>query len=195
MTRVPANRYAIFCLIASGGFLFDLWSKNTVFDWLGYPHGVSKAYIDSWVTFRFYTSFNHGALWGLGQGFSWLFASLSIVAIIAVVYWLFVRGAAVSLWLTVSLAAIMSGTLGNLWDRLGLHGCIDNNGDPLFAVRDFLLFTFGKFPWPVFNLADVFLVTGAVMLVLQSFGSEKQPETDVATQSAEETTPAGAGTG
>jgi len=195
MTRVPANRYAIFGLIAGGGFLFDLWTKNSVFDWLGYPDGVSKAYIESWLTFRFYTSFNHGALWGFGQGFSWLFASLSIVAIIAVVYWLFVRGAAVSGWLTVSLALIMSGTLGNLWDRLGLHGCIDNNGGLLFAVRDFLLFSFGKFHWPVFNFADAFLVTGAIMLVLQSFGSEMQPETAVVTESAEETSPAGASTG
>ena len=36
MTRVPANRYAIFCLIASGGFFFDLWSKNAVFARLGW---------------------------------------------------------------------------------------------------------------------------------------------------------------
>ena len=36
------------------------------------------------------------------------------------------------------------------------------------AVRDFLLFHFNGWDWPVFNFADVFLVTGATMLALQS---------------------------
>ena len=118
------------------------------------------------------------ALWGIGQGYTWIFAILSAVAVVGVLYWLFALGAANSWWLTLSLALIMAGTLGNLYDRLGLHGCIVN-GTIKYAVRDFLLFTFGDWNYPVFNFADVFLVTGALMLVVQSFRAEAvsdQPE-------------------
>src|SRR5262245_59486764 len=108
MKRVPANRYVLFALIALTGLAWDLYAKAVVFGDLGFPGGVprplvagthevfahpperegeSVAYINSWVTFRLYTSFNHGALWGMGQGKTWLFASLSVVAVFAAVYW------------------------------------------------------------------------------------------------------------
>lgn len=173
MDSIPANRFWIFLAIAAGGLTLDLYSKSAVFEHLGYPGQQS-----SWVVgdstpidFRFYTSMNEGALWGMGQGYAWLFAALSLVAASAILYWLFVRGAALSRWLTVSLALVMAGTLGNLYDRIGMPGCIDpRSGETWYAVRDFLLFTFWGWPWPVFNFADVFLVCGAAMLVLQSFG-------------------------
>lgn len=194
---VPASRYALFITLALTAAAVDLYSKHAVFEDLGYPgprlnlphlvdspgrherfqprhdgdaivEGVSTAYLDGWLGFRLYTNFNEGALWGLGQGGSWLFASLTVVAICGVVYWLFFHGAAVSIWLTCALALVTGGALGNFYDRLGLHGCVDATGSTRYAVRDFLLFTFGGWHWPVFNFADVFLVTGAIMLVLQS---------------------------
>jgi signal peptidase II len=178
MTRMSANRYIVFLLIAVSGAGWDLYTKHRVFRDLGYPGGESdwvKEFFDGWLTYRHYTSFNKGALWGLGQEFTWLFASLSVVAALGILYWLFVHGAARSLWLTTALALIMGGTLGNLYDRLGLHGCLDETGQLLRAVRDFHLFTFGNWSWPIFNYADSFLVTGAIMLVLQSFQPDEQP--------------------
>ena len=192
MKRVPANRYVVFFLIAGIGLFWDLFSKDTVFADLGYHdpdapavvlkqgdhqlfahppliEGRSKLYLNGWLKFRLFTNFNRGALWGIGQGKSWLFAMLSIVAVFGVLYWLFVRGAASGKWLTVCLAFIMGGTLGNLYDRLGWHGYTNKNGEIIHAVRDFLFFEFGKFHYPVFNFADVCLVTGALMLGLYSF--------------------------
>ncbi len=137
------------------------------------------------MQFRLYTSFNEGALWGIGQGFTAVFAGLSLLAIVGIVLWLFAFRGAASLWLTVTLGLVMSGTLGNLYDRLGWHGC-EVAGRQLFAVRDFLSFTFGTYHYPIFNFADVFLVTGAIMLGLYSFlmeieaadgaKAEKKPE-------------------
>ena len=189
MTPVPTSRYVAFGLIAATGLLADLSSKSRVFAALGYPQRGTEPFFEGAVTFRLYTSLNEGALWGMGQGYAWLFAALSLVAVIGVVYWLFFRGAAVSWWLTVSLALIMSGTLGNLYDRLALHGCVHPVDDqPWHAVRDFLHFQFQfgalQYDWPVFNFADVFLVTGAVMLVLHSFQPEPQPQTVGEGQSA-----------
>ena len=180
----------------------DLISKSIVFGWLGYPHRQGRVY--QWLgqlsTFRLYTSFNEGALWGVGQGLTWLFAALSVVAVVVIVSLLLVWTSAMpsnwlamalclvprnirvpllqlartqSNWLTVALCLVLSGTLGNLYDRLGLYGYQNpETGQPYRAVRDFLLFTFGNYSWPVFNFADVFLVTGTGMLVAYSFWVE-----------------------
>lgn len=198
LTPFPRSRYALYLVLALAAAGTDLYSKHVVFQDLGFPassenrphipdrpgdhelfeparvagnvvEGVSTAYLDGWIAFRFHTSFNEGALWGFGEGGSSVFAALSVVAIAGVIYWLFLHGAAASAWLTVALALVSGGALGNLYDRLGLHGCRDIATEELrHAVRDFLLFTFGGWHWPVFNFADVFLVTGAIMLVLQS---------------------------
>ncbi len=194
--RIPAGRVILFVLLTAAALTVDLTSKAVVFKDLGYPgadpnptvvgqhdrfslpltreglpitrEGESKAYLDGWLKFRLLTSFNRGALWGLGQDYTWLFAGLSMAAVIGIPVWLFGFSAARSLWLTIALALILGGTLGNLYDRIGLHGCHDDRGATLPAVRDFLLFTFGNFHWPVFNFADVFLVSGASMLVVHS---------------------------
>ncbi|MEM1062666.1 MAG: signal peptidase II [Planctomycetota bacterium] len=169
---LPINRVAVFVTLAVGGLALDLWSKSAVFAWLGAPDGSTGWLLDGWVKYRFYTTFNEGALWGVGQGFTWAFALFSVVAAAGVIYWLFVAGAARSWWLTVSLAFVMAGTLGNLYDRLGLHGEVDAAGVARAAVRDFFHFRLGTFDWAIFNVADVFLVTGAIMLGLQSFAAE-----------------------
>ena len=65
---------------------------------------------------------NWGALFGIGQGMVWLFATLSIAAAMAIPLWLFRFGAARDAWLTFALGGVMAGVLGNLYDRLGLSG-------------------------------------------------------------------------
>ncbi|MDQ3330114.1 MAG: signal peptidase II [Planctomycetota bacterium] len=169
---MPASRTVLFFVLAIGGFAADLYSKNAVFKSLGGEGGRTDWLIDGWLKFRLYTTFNHGALWGVGQGMTWLFAALSVAAICGVFYWLFLSGAARSWWLTVALGFITAGTLGNLWDRAGMHGMNGADGNPIFAVRDFLHFRFGTFDWAVFNVADMLLVTGAIMLGLQSLKPE-----------------------
>ena len=174
LNGIPLLNCMVFIILSPLLLTWDLFSKWLVFSSLGYPHRQS----DSWFVwlwgkdvFRLMTSFNHGALWGMGQGYSSVFACLSIVAAGAVVYWLFVARGAKSLWLTVSLAFVMAGTLGNLFDRLGLHGLRDDlTGQIEYAVRDFLYFEVIR--WPIFNFADTFLVTGAIMLLIQSFQAD-----------------------
>ena len=193
-TGVPANRYVLFAALAIGGVTFDLWTKHAVFGQLGYPNGQSAWQWESpiangWLKFRFHTTFNHGALWGVGQGMTWLFTLLSIAAVVGVIVWLFVFSAARSAWLTTALGLVLGGTLGNLYDRLGLHRCIDPlTGEPILAVRDFMLAHLGTYPWPVFNFADVFLVTGAVMLVIQSLFFEQDKAATAEAPTAENAT-------
>ena len=200
MTAVPASRYWCFGILAAGGLASDLLSKWWVFSQLGAPHRDSDwTYATDFLwgrfEFRLSTVFNKGALFGIGQGFSWLFALLSVLAVAGILYWLFVRSQARSWWLTITLGLIVAGALGNLYDRLHLHGWTNAQGKPQYGVRDFLNCTIPgiefasplrprlrpEYHWPVFNLADVYLVTGAIMLTLYSFvvppsaGSQKDP--------------------
>ena len=72
----------------------------------------------------------------------------------------------------------MAGTLGNLFDRLGLHGLLSEEGQVEYAVRDFMYIKIIN--WPIFNFADTYLVTGAIMLLIQSFFVGQKEEVPVA---------------
>jgi signal peptidase II len=186
---VPRSRYAVFAAIVIGGAAFDLLTKAAVFAELGCPGRANWEWrAGDLVRFTLQTNFNPGALWGMGQGWTGLFAAMSAVAIIAILYFLFVAKHARSLWLTVALAFVMAGALGNLFDRLGLHGWKGPDGQPVYAVRDFLYFRFFEtFDWAIFNFADSMLVTGAIMLVIHSLWGA--PATQPVEQSTVHSTP------
>ena len=169
---VPLSRYFVFFALAIGGCAVDLATKRWMFDYLRQPGPDSNT---TWLwegVFGFQTSLNEGALFGMGQGFSFVFAALSVAAALGIMVWLFWAGAAHDRLLTVALAIVTIGILGNLYDRLGLPGLVWNNahaghqaGDPVYAVRDFILVMIGRWPWPTFNLADSSLVCGAALLM------------------------------
>lgn len=64
-------------------------------------------------------------------------------------------------WLTVSLAFILGGALGNLIDRVW-YG----------EVIDFLDFYWSTFHWPAFNVADSFITVGVVMALFRFLRSK-----------------------
>ncbi len=74
-------------------------------------------------------------------------------AAMLVVGWMLWRSAGRSLVLSLALAFILGGAVGNLYDRI-LYG----------RVTDFLHFYIGTHVWPDFNLADSAIVCGAVLL-------------------------------
>lgn len=185
MNPVPRSRVVLFGTVVGGLLWADLATKSWAFQSLGYEHRTSDWSWEShllWGRFAitFQTSFNRGALFGLGQGWTSWFAALSLVALAGILYWLFVRHEARSVTVTLCMALIAAGALGNLYDRLGWHGCTDLSGRPIYAVRDFIDCTIpgwrwrawglpalvAEYPWPIFNLADVFLVVGTAALVL-----------------------------
>src|SRR4051812_44142804 len=79
------------------------------------------------------------------------FSSAVLIGIFVVLWKSAPRFSRVSL----ALAFIFGGALGNLVDRILLG-----------SVRDFLAFDFGSYHWPDFNMADSFIVTGSLLLVL-----------------------------
>ncbi|MGD0899645.1 MAG: signal peptidase II [Thermoguttaceae bacterium] len=179
MRAVPLSRYIVFVLLGAGGCAVDLATKQWMFSRLGVPvPGRPGPIWWLWTNaFGFQTSLNEGALFGIGQGGWVLFAALSVVASLGILGWLFWAGAARKWILTVALGSVTAGILGNLYDRLGLPGLVwnDNNpplhhaGQPMHAVRDWILVMIGKWPWPTFNVADSMLVCGAVLLAWHAF--------------------------
>jgi signal peptidase II len=158
MKAVPLGHVLLFAAIAVCGCGADLATKSWIFAELGPPGGRTWWICGDFVGLQ--TSLNYGALFGIGAGQVWLFATLSIIAACGILYWLFLAGAARDRWLTIALAAVMAGILGNLYDRLGLWSFDGQN-----AVRDWILLQYHGWRWPNFNIADSLLVCGAVMIV------------------------------
>lgn len=167
-STVGAGRHLLFWSIALGGAAFDLATKSIVFSKLGPPevrqiHPVVPHILD------LRTSHNTGALWGFGASIpysSLIFAGLSVVAVVAILYYLFVAGAATHRILTIALGLIMAGAMGNCYDRLAFG-----------YVRDFVYFHVDaiRFECAIFNFADNMLVAGAITLVLYALRPEKDP--------------------
>jgi signal peptidase II len=169
---------AVFLFLAAAGSAADLATKSWIFGKLGYfrvQQGTPEPPI--WIIgeiFGFETSLNEGALFGFGQGYVTGFAALSLVAAVGMVVWMAMARAWRDLHLSTALGFVMAGILGNLYDRLGLHGLTwvgggDGHaaGTRVYAVRDWLHFKVERigFDWPIFNLADSFLVCGAILLI------------------------------
>lgn len=158
------------------GLTADLWTKFEVFRQLGMP-GQNPTYWLIRDVFGFQTSLNQGALFGMGQGYGFLFCGIAVVALILVFVWLFVLEMAKSRLWTIALGMICAGVLGNMYDRLGMHGLLwhyahegrHEVGEQVFAVRDWILVMLGSYPWPNFNIADALLVCGAGLVCLAVF--------------------------
>jgi len=183
LAPIPVSRYVLFFSLAIVGAAADLISKQVAFQWRGMPGQQAE-----WWLWPHYvgieTSLNPGALFGMGAGYSWLFATLSVAAGFGILTWLFVYGAARDTLLTFALGCVTAGILGNLYDRLGLwHWQGVPAGYERYAccVRDWILFRYGAHTWPNFNIADSLLVSGAGLLVWHAIRyREPQPATSPA---------------
>lgn len=137
---------------AAAAYGLDRWTKVLAETHL--QGGPPIEVISGVFQLRFVT--NPGGAFGLFGGRAWLFALVSGIVVLVVV--------AASLDLpsrvaAVALGLVLGGAVGNLTDRVirgsGFSG----------EVVDFLDFRV----WPVFNVADTVIVTGAAVLLLTGF--------------------------
>jgi signal peptidase II len=106
---------------------------------------------------------NTGAAFGfLSSASGWqnlFFVAVAVVACIAIIFMLrHIAGG--NAWVASALALILGGAAGNLVDRL-MYG----------YVIDFVDVFVGTWHWPAFNVADSAISVGAVILVLDTFGT------------------------
>ncbi len=95
---------------------------------------------------------NRGAAFGMLADQRWIFITVSTVAIVAMLIYLYL-GHAENTLMAISLAMIISGGIGNMIDRIALGYVVD--------FIDFRLINFA-----VFNGADSFVCVGAGLLLL-----------------------------
>lgn len=111
--------------------------------------------------------YNPGAAFGihLGEHSRSIFLVLSLVALAALIAMFWFTSAADRLRL-VAISLICGGAIGNLIDRIR-----SENG-----VVDFIDVGVGTIRWPVFNVADMAVTTGAIILALSLWKEEQRVE-------------------
>ncbi|MEA5084232.1 MAG: signal peptidase II [Lachnospiraceae bacterium] len=116
------------------------------------PVGNIKV-IDGWFDFTFVE--NRGAAFGILEGQRWFFVILTIAVTICVIVYLrkMKEKDRAHNFLRLSLVLILAGAWGNAIDRL-LRG----------YVVDYFEFTFINYP--VFNVADIYVVAGTILLAV-----------------------------
>lgn len=105
---------------------------------------------------------NRGIAFGMFDG-GRIFFILSTVIVLGLLLWFYHSAEKKNGWLRFGTALVLSGALGNLIDRVFRGYVVD--------FLDFRLIDF-----PVFNVADIAVCVGAVMLVIYYFQSEEKRE-------------------
>jgi signal peptidase II len=102
-------------------------------------------------------SFLSDTSWGI-----FVLASISgVIAVILVSVIFRLRNTEFRL-IRLTLSILAAGTIGNLIDRVRFG-----------SVIDFLMFSFGDYTFPVFNVADICIVTSSIVLVLMLIFDKK----------------------
>ena len=113
-------------------------------------------------------AFNRGAAFGIsvGDDSRWFFIPITILALVLLFVLLRLRQAERQDWLRlVSITMVVSGALGNLYDRVRWdRGVVDFIGPIDLGVMD----------WPIFNVADMSITCGAVLLAISFWGEERR---------------------
>lgn len=162
--------YIIYVSILLGGIIIDQFTK-----WLAVKYLIPVGSVplikfgDVQVLNLTYVE-NTGAAFGMLKNAPWVFNTVSVVAIIVMLGYLFL-GHAESKLTGISLAMLVSGGIGNMIDRATLHYVVD--------FIDFRLINFA-----VFNGADAFVCVGAGMLVLALILEMKEEAKKLAEQKA-----------
>ena len=98
---------------------------------------------------------NKGIAFGLfsyGEKFEYNLLTGLIIMIISIVFWMTIKTKGLEKY---GFLMILGGALGNIFDRLYYS-----------AVPDFIDIYYKNFHWFVFNVADIFITVGVLMLII-----------------------------
>lgn len=134
----------------------DLVSKQWVMAnfWLGESMAIMPS-------INLFYSYNSGAAFSFLADESgwqrWIFSLIAVVIIVILLVIMYRSDYRVRLS-NAAHAMVIGGALGNFFDRI-VHG----------VVIDFIDIYIGSWHWPTFNIADLAICTGTILIILESF--------------------------
>ena len=148
--------------IVAATLVLDRWTKALILNRFGLNESTSV--IDGLfnITYVQNTGVAFGIFSSIASPVKTLLLSVFTICAAAVVVTYSVRSSARNRLLQVSLALILGGALGNLYDRIA-YG----------YVVDFLEIYVRTYHWPAFNVADSAISIGVVLLALEIFRAER----------------------
>lgn len=173
------SKWIVLIAVSALAAALDQWTKQLVNSHIALAHHVPviQGFFDL-VHVR-----NRGGAFGLFASMSPavrgpVFLVLSIAAIVLVVG--MIRKAPDDRWgLVTALSLVLGGAIGNLIDRIRLG-----------EVIDFLDFYRGRYHWPAFNVADIAIVVGVGMLMIDLIRHPDTEPADAASPPSEPPAPA-----
>tara|TARA_B100001758_G_C18416368_1_gene620127 strand:- start:7079 stop:7567 length:489 start_codon:yes stop_codon:yes gene_type:complete len=146
--KMHKKKFIIFSIIFIS-FLLDLITKNYAINNLIINHSVS---INNYLNFTL--AFNYGAAFSFlsdaGGWQRWFFIIFSLIVITIITFFIIFDKETEY----IAFSFVLGGALGNLYDRLLLG-----------YVIDFIEIHYNNFYWPIFNIADISISIGIILLL------------------------------
>ena len=157
MTRAMRPlRYCLWLLLATVMLVLDLWTKHLASQNLELFRPVV---ITPWLNLTL--AHNEGAAFSLladaGGWQRWFFTAVAVLVSGVLLVWL-KRLPNNARLLPVAITMVLAGALGNMIDRI-------RQG----YVVDFIDMHYQGWHWPAFNVADMVIVTGVFLLLIEGF--------------------------
>ncbi|WP_164671739.1 signal peptidase II [Staphylococcus massiliensis] len=151
----------IYYIIAVIVLIIDQLWKSAIVKWMEIGQTIPL-----WEGVFHITSLrNKGAAFGILQGQRWFFIIVTLIVVLGIIYYLQTEGSN-NRRISFALSLLLGGAIGNFFDRLIRGEVVDS--------LDFRLIDY-----PIFNLADVFIVSGVALMILDMWletrkGQQKQ---------------------
>ncbi|WP_075522604.1 signal peptidase II [Candidatus Pelagibacter communis] len=136
-------------------FLIDRISKYFILK-LSTPTGDLNISITSFLNFNLI--WNSGVAFGLlsfDQNIYYNIVTAIIILVTSILIWIAIRAKGLE---KISFLLIIGGSFGNMFDRLYYS-----------AVIDFIDITYNDYHWFIFNVADIFICIGVILLIILEF--------------------------
>ena len=148
--------YIIYAAILVAGVFIDQLTKWLVVKNMYMFEHIPVIKIGGSNIASLYRTINDGAAFGMMSDAPWVFNTISVIALTAMMAFLFL-GHAESMLSGIAVSMMISGGIGNMIDRIRFRYVVDMIYLDMF---DFLSFN------TIFNAADSFVCIGAALLVL-----------------------------
>jgi lipoprotein signal peptidase len=145
-------------LIAVAAFVLDLITKKIIAAQLEIGEQISVI-----GNFFLITSYrNRGAAFSILQEQRVFFIIITVLIVSAIIWYIQASRNSGKVWLLTGLGLVLGGAVGNFLDR-AIAG----------EVVDFLMFNFGSYTFPIFNVADSAICIGVACILIDTLLNSK----------------------